>query len=148
MCENNLSRNFSVHTLVAEAFLEKPNLEEKLVVNHKDGNKLNNDISNLEWCTVRENWLHARYVINTITNYGDHAFQRKPDKYSIEMVTAICEKLSERYYRADELIILLGLVNDPSNKKSEEYRTMKKFIKNIRQRRCWRCISDQYIWGE
>lgn len=46
-----------VHRIVAESFLE--NLNNLKCVNHKDGNKQNNNVSNLEWCTYSENNIHA-----------------------------------------------------------------------------------------
>ena len=49
---------YSVHRIVALAFLPNPMAKEQ--VNHKDGNKQNNHLSNLEWSTNSENQRHAR----------------------------------------------------------------------------------------
>lgn len=58
-------KNTSVHRLMCLTFL--PNPEKKAHVNHKDGNKLNNQLSNLEWATEKENSQHA--VDTGLTTY-------------------------------------------------------------------------------
>lgn len=54
---NDIRRAFTVHRLVAQAFV--PNPEGLPEVNHKNGVKLNNASENLEWCTRSANKLHA-----------------------------------------------------------------------------------------
>ena len=57
--ENNKhkQKHLYLHRIIATAFIDNPG--KKPQVNHIDENKLNNDLSNLEWCTVRENLRHG-----------------------------------------------------------------------------------------
>lgn len=79
LTKNSIRYNFRVHRLVALHFIENP--ENKLEVNHKDGDKLNNNDWNLEWNTHKENINHSwltglskiesisKKVIDIKTNY-------------------------------------------------------------------------------
>lgn len=53
----NAKKVFRVHRAVAETFIAK--VKDKPVINHKDGNKENNNVDNLEWVTSQENTIHA-----------------------------------------------------------------------------------------
>ena len=55
-CHN---KTFSVHSLVANAFLPKPKSDETLEINHKDTNRKNNHFTNLEWITHKDNVAYS-----------------------------------------------------------------------------------------
>lgn len=62
--QNNIQKRFQVHRLVAKYFIENP--ENKPCVNHIDGNGMNNNVSNLEWCTYSENERHSYNVLGKV----------------------------------------------------------------------------------
>lgn len=68
LCKNGKMKSQKIHRLVACAFL--PNKDDTLVVNHKDGNKENNHVENLEWCTRQENVIHSFKMGLSKVRYG------------------------------------------------------------------------------
>ena len=60
LCKNGIHYNAKVHRMVAEAFLPKREVANE--INHIDGNKRNNHVSNLEWCTPKENMQHSKQL--------------------------------------------------------------------------------------
>lgn len=57
LSKNNILTTYKVHRLVAQAFIPNPNNYPQ--INHIDGNKKNNNVENLEWCTNSMNQVHA-----------------------------------------------------------------------------------------
>lgn len=71
--ENKIT--FKIHKAVAETFISNPN--NLPIVNHKDGNKLNSHVDNLEWCTYQENTQHAYDTGLHNKKYGEELYNSK-----------------------------------------------------------------------
>jgi hypothetical protein len=78
--------NKQVHRLVALAFIDNP--EDKSQVNHKDSDKLNNHINNLEWVTPKENMKH--YYENGGTKNNNQTYKGKFGAEHNRSVKLIC----------------------------------------------------------
>lgn len=112
-----------VHRLVAQTFI--PNPENKREVNHIDGNKLNNHVSNLEWVTSKENKTHA-WDNGLYTSIGENHHDAL---HTEDFIREIC-KLIEDGWRNKDIAETLGLHKD--------------FVADIRTGRRWKSVSMQY----
>ena len=116
-----------VHRLVAKAFI--PNPENKPVVNHIDGNKTNNNVENLEWCTYSENTKHAHNTGLCNVLKGENASNAK-------LTNEECKELIQ--YTLD------GYTNDELSK---IYGLHSRYISLIRHKKRWKTIWDTYFKG-
>lgn len=103
---------YSVHRLVLENFNPVPNMHQ-LQVNHIDGNKFNNKLSNLEWCTCIQNIHHAAKMGLRARQYGEH---NPMSKVTEEEVKEIIELLLTHQYTSKEIGNIYGLNDDYANR--------------------------------
>lgn len=111
---NKKIKRFFVHRLVAEYFVENPLNKEQ--VNHIDGNKLNNNMNNLEWVTNQENRNHA--IKNNLTKNlcGEEAPWSKLTKKDVIFIrseydkkeTFNAKKLSKKFKVSTSQILLVA----------------------------------------
>lgn len=109
---------YKIHRLVALAFI--PNNENKKEVNHIDGNKLNNHVENLEWCTRQENIEHC--ILNKLQKpfKGEEIGNSKLLEFQ---VIEIRNKFKPRVYSRTKL--------------AKEYNVSEATIKDILYKRTW-----------
>ena len=114
-------KQIPIHRIVAENFIE--NKYDKPFVNHKDGNKMNNSVDNLEWVTQQENIQHSyknKLQPSTVKTYKgkftDEQRQQIKDEYNNTDIsrrqlalkynvshTCICDIINDKYKYADKV---------------------------------------------
>jgi len=107
LTKNGKQNHLTIHRLVAKAFI--PNPYNKPTVNHIDGNPLNNNVTNLEWATIKEQNLHAEML-----GLKGYKGSKNPNsKLTDEDVKQIRILLSEKKtlkYIAKQFRVSLGLI--------------------------------------
>lgn len=120
-----------IHVLVAEAFLSKPEI--KVEVNHKDGDKRNNTVDNLEWVTHEENIahsfrtglhkIHSREFMSEISKIGNAvsvARSSRPVICETDNIAFASQNAADRYYGYHA-----GTVNECLKKQSKTFKGRK-----------------------
>lgn len=117
--KNNKGKSFYIHRLIALHFIINP--ENKEQINHIDGDKLNNSISNLEWCTNKENINHS--IKNKLWDYrGSNTKNSILKEEDIPIIRELLSKgISQR---------MIGL----------KFNVSRSSIKNIKSGKSWNSV--------
>ena len=132
---NGIKKDHKVHRLVAFTFLGNPLLISKQV-NHKNGIKSDNRVVNLEWCSCKQNILHAN---KNLLIKRKHGIDVHNNKYSEELIINICILL-EKNKSTKEIKKILGMKDIPNRYANNS------LINSIRRRINWNYISKDYRW--
>lgn len=122
---NKVNKKYLVHRLVALVFI--PNPENKKQVNHKDGDKSNNILENLEWNTPKENIIHSYVTGLHKVGFGEESNNPKITKKKAKQ---IYELLETNEFTLDEI--------------AEVTETTRSIVYNIKHKLAWIDISKDY----
>lgn len=120
---NKKTKAIFIHRMVAQTFIENP--ENKPEVNHKDGNKKNNNIQNLEWVTRKENAKHA---------YEHGLFGFGEDMGTSDISNKTCHKICKLLQDTDLGPKKIANIVDCTSK----------IVNDILHRKTWLFISKDY----
>lgn len=94
--ENGKTKNYLVHRLILSTFKPVENMEQ-LDVNHKNGDKLDNRLENLEWCTRSENILHAYATGLEKKQYGENHHAHKLTDDDVRYIRKVYIKRDKQF---------------------------------------------------
>jgi hypothetical protein len=119
LCKENKKKTYKVARLVAQAFI--PNKYNRKTVNHKDYNRINDNVENLEWMSSKENSIHSYLRPRKFNNRKgeNHPSHRFTDK----QILKIRGKYIPRIYTTTKL--------------AKEYKTSQSLIWSIVKRKIW-----------
>jgi hypothetical protein len=116
--QNKIGTMYRIHRLVAECYL--PNPENKLYVNHINGIKNDNKVSNLEWCTHVENEYHKRHILNKNV-IGSNVFGSKLQEEDVRWILLNKDNFSTKYF-------------------SKKFKVSETTIRQIKNKKTWKHI--------
>lgn len=122
LSKNKVKSKYPIHRLIAKYFIGNPP-KNKYSINHKDGNKLNNAVSNLEYCSQKENTRHAI----------------KKGLFKNKGVDHWKSKLSEKDIKDIRKIYKTGQISQ--TKLSKRYKVTQPAIYNIINKKIWRHVK-------
>lgn len=110
LSKNNKAVTRYIHRLVAQAFIDNP--ENKLTVNHINGDKLNNNVKNLEWATLAENASHA-----WVTGLCEpvRITQEEKDSRALQLISNRLSKEKFEYFKQTASLDVILKEGIPSN---------------------------------
>lgn len=148
---NGVRKDIRVHQLVAQTFI--PNPDNKPFVNHIDGNKLNNHVDNLEWCTAQENIIHS--VKNNLQPVALNTYLGKFTEKEREEIKRKFEDGKTKRELAIEYNVSHTCICDIINNKylykkhTNEYQEFKNTLREMnRLREEWLRTKNPEIWKQ
>jgi len=122
LCKDSKNARFNLHRLLAEHFIDNPlNLPQ---VNHIDGNKFNNDLSNLEWCTASQNQLHAIRLGLKLPAKGSKNGNSKLKEQDVFEIRNIAKQRGRHYNRkelAEKYNVSICTIKEIVNKRKNSW---------------------------
>ena len=81
LSKGGMAKNHRVHKLVAHEFIQRPDSNAKLVIDHIDRNKVNNQVTNLRWATQQQNMMNMTIRTGTSSQYKGVAYHKTKSKW-------------------------------------------------------------------